>query len=402
MRIGISAPFNPSCIKEYLPQVEVPSINNAATSVNTLVLSLLQDGHYVKVFTINNNIIEPECIKGNNVEVYMVPTIISSKIGWFKHRFLLDTIYVYKRLTKVISSSIADLDVLHAHWTYDFALACMPFVNSLPVLVSVRDWAPKQCMLQTKLSDKVVWKTKLKKFKKVMGNDNVCYIANSEYTLNMILSLYPASKTSVIPNPISESLVKPFDPHKKNENRFISIAQDLDDKGKNIDPLIRAFGEYRKVNKQAELHLVGSLNKQGKNYTRWLSENLLDGVIVHGVLPRTEIIGLMDKMSCLVHPSLIETFGNVLLEAMARGVVCIGGRESGAVPYVLGSGKCGVLCNVQDPHDIYEAMCSLNEGDNYTQLAASANEMLLKHYMSKVIASRHLDLYKERIGLLKE
>ena len=58
----------------------------------------------------------------------------------------------------------------------------------------------------------------------------------------------------------------------------------------------------------------------------------------------------------MVHPSLEETFGNILIEAMACKCLPIGGIDSGAVPYVLQHGKLGVLCDVRSPKAIFNAM----------------------------------------------
>lgn len=394
MRIGISAPFNPSCVKDYLPGVDAPFINNGATSINTLVLALLQEGHYVIVFTISNDVLELEHLKGKNIEVYLIPTIISSKIGWFKHHLLLDSFYVHKRLTKAIRMAIDDLDVLHAHWTYDFALACLPFIKEKPLFVSVRDWAPMQILVQRRLVDKIVWWLKMRKFRKVMGNDKICYIANSVFTLNMILSEYPKSQTSLIPNPFNRSLVNHNRTNLSVNHKFITIAQDLDDKGKNLDPLVRAFAMLKKEHAQAELHLVGSIDKQGCNYRSWECENLLGGTFFHGIMNHNEILTLMDSMSCLVHPSLLETFGNVLLEGMARGLVCIGGGNSGAVPYVLGQGKCGVLCDVKNVGSLYSAMKETMVFSKRRTLIENADKMMNDNYMSDIVAKKHVALYK--------
>lgn len=398
MRIGIVAPFNPGCIKEYFEDNDVPFINNGATSVNTLVLSLLQEGHTLKVFTISNDEIRLRKLEGNRIEVYLVPTLLSPLISSFKHHLLLDTFYIYRRLSRTIAGELKNLDVLHAHWTYDFALACVPFASIKPVLVSVRDWAPKQYKLQTNFIDKVVWKFKLKKFKRVMGDKRICYVANSEYTLNLILQDYPGSTTALIPNPIKKELVINSENKKYNNNSFISIAQDLDDKGKNLSPLITAFSEYKTKHHDAVLHLVGCINKEGYNYTNWSDNKLLDGVVFHGNLSHDKLMLLMDEMFCLVHPSLIETFGNVLLEAMARGVVCIGGDNSGAVPYVLNNGKAGVLCNVRDSNELVMAMDSLNNESYYKDLRKSAESLLRNNYISDVIARKHISLYEKCIG----
>lgn len=400
MRIGIVSPFNPSSVKEYIPGSFLPSINEGATSVNTLVRSLLQEGHTLKVFTICNDIVNTEVLIGKNIEVYLIPTLLSSKISGFKHHLLLDAFYVHKRLSNVIKGEIKNLDVLHAHWTYDFAEACLPFVKEIPVFVTVRDWAPLQYNMQKRIIDKLVWAIKLKKFSKVMGNKDVCYIANSEYTLGLILSQYPNSQTLVIPNPIKKELVSEVVSNKK-EHSFISISIDLDEPRKNISSLILAFKQYKEKYNNAELHLVGSINKEGDNYKTWDKKGLLEGVSFHGKMNHQDIMKLMDGIRVLVHPSLEETFGNVLLEAMARGVICIGGQDAGAVPYVLNHGKSGLLCDILKPIEIFEKMDSLNDSELYNRIVTASGFWLRDNYLSDAIARKHICLYKENV-LIKE
>lgn len=397
MTIGIVSPFNPSSVKEFFPNTKPPVINEGATSVNTLVRSLLQEGHTLKVFTICNDIVNTEILVGKNIEVYLIPTLLSSKISGFKHHLLLDTYYVHKRLSNVIKKEIKNLEVLHAHWTYDFAEACLPFVKEIPVFVTVRDWAPLQYNMQNRLIDKLVWAIKLKKFKKVMGNKDVCYIANSEYTLKLVLSKYPNSKTIVIPNPIKKELVSEVVPNKRDHS-FISISIDLDEPRKNISSLILAFKQYKEKYNNAELHLVGSINKEGDNYKTWVEKGLLDGVSFHGKMNHPDIMKLMDEIRVLVHPSLEETFGNVLLEAMAKGVICIGGQDAGAVPYVLNHGKSGLLCDIIKPTEIFEKMDSLNDSELYNRIISASSYWLRDNYLSDAIARRHICLYKENVS----
>lgn len=402
MNIGIVAPFNPSDVKEFFPGVDVPYINNGATSVGTLVKALLHEGQMVTVFTISHDILRVEEIRGNNIVVYLIPTILSSHIGWFRHHLLLDSFYLHKRLSEVIGQELSKMDVLHAHWTYDYALACMPYVEKIPVFVSVRDWAPTQYSMQTSLIEKVVWTLKLRKFRKVMGNNKVQYIANSEYILERILSAFPSSRTVIIPNPLNKDF---FLAGKKNEevqHKIVSIAQSLDDPGKNIGILLVAFKEYKAKYPQAELHLVGSFDENWDCYKDWEGRCLLDGVVFHGRLPLTSVIALLDEMSSMVHPSITESFGNVLLEAIARSVPCVGGNNSGAVPYVLGEGRYGLLCDISDPHSIFCTMDKLNDANLRNTLITSARKMLENNFLSDVIARKHISLYAESIKRFSE
>jgi glycosyltransferase involved in cell wall biosynthesis len=117
-------------------------------------------------------------------------------------------------------------------------------------------------------------------------------------------------------------------------------------------------------------------------------------VVLLGWLDRDDLKDLLDSASALVLPSLEETFGNVLLEGMARRVEVIGGRASGAVPAVLGQGKYGILCDVTSP----EALCAAMVQAEARAHVEAATAMLKEKYAAGALARRHLELYEhERV-----
>ena len=120
----------------------------------------------------------------------------------------------------------------------------------------------------------------------------------------------------------------------------------------------------------------------------------MDGVHLHGWLDREDLKRLLDRASVMVLPSLEETFGNVLLEGMARRVEVVGGRESGAVPAVLGQGKYGVLCDVTDPADLCRALTEAEKREH----VAAATDYLAEAFASDRIAARQIDIYKSFVA----
>jgi glycosyltransferase involved in cell wall biosynthesis len=65
--------------------------------------------------------------------------------------------------------------------------------------------------------------------------------------------------------------------------------------------------------------------------------------------------------SALVHAhvSKEESFGLTVLEALLAGTAVLGGSNSGAVPWILESGKAGLLVDIEDPNRIAEGICQL-------------------------------------------
>jgi glycosyltransferase involved in cell wall biosynthesis len=126
---------------------------------------------------------------------------------------------------------------------------------------------------------------------------------------------------------------------------------------KNVGALLSAFRLVRQTLPEAELLLCGDGFGPGQEAETWArAHRCTEGVRFIGYTPFSELTHLMSKVDLFVHPSLEESFGMVLVEAMAQGTPVIGGLRSGAVPYVLGDGSAGVLTEVQEPTAIAESI----------------------------------------------
>lgn len=130
-------------------------------------------------------------------------------------------------------------------------------------------------------------------------------------------------------------------------------------------------------------------------------ENLLQGITFCGMLDHKSLIKEIDTSTCLIHPSLEETFGNILLEGMARCLPVIGGMNSGAVPFVLGKGEFGILCDVNDVNSIVNAMKMSEDTSKCACLVQKATDNLIKNYRSDSITYQHLALYEKYINKQK-
>lgn len=392
MRIGIVGPFNPAFVAEYLSEKEVPAINGTATAVNTLVREFVEQGHTVKVFTLHSMLPNRYMkLQGMNIEVHLIPSgILPRFLGY--HQLVVGQFYLPTRISNVISKEINNLDVLHAHWTYEYAKAILPFAGKLPIFDTVRDWCPYQLSIM-KGRSRLDWQLKNITFKQVMAEKRMTFIANSAYTNRMITESYPDKQVPVIPNPIDKNWIVE---EKKNEvkHKIVSIATGLLSPRKNVGTLLDAFTMYRKDYPDAELHLVGAYEETSETFKKWKEKGWLQGVSLHGPLPHDELAALLDQMSCLVHPSVEETFGNILLEAMSRCVPCIGGEDAGAVPDVLGRGEYGIVCDIRNPKAIYEALVKMNEPEVAQKIKLNATKMLKENYSSEIILKKHIELFE--------
>ena len=396
MRIGLVSHINPIEIKEYLYNNQIiPDTKVSASSVHALITGFLKLGHQLIIFSpINHEYIgyKPSTILlGENLKVIMVP--ILSKVD-----FALRDYYLPQSLSRYIRKELDNIDVLHSQWTYENSAATVKFVNKLPTFCSVRDWWPFIWRFYKKTGWMVhyFWKhPKRRMFLKTMNESRIHFVANSEYTRQMILGSYPDYNISIIPNPLKGEYVIKDKPFIFN-HIFISIAPDLFDRRKNIEVLIMAFHDYHNHNKESKLILIGKYREESEEYKKWRQNGWLEGVELCGFVSHNKVIEKLDEASVLFHPSLEETYGNILLEGMSRRLLVVGGMHSGAVPSVLGHGKYGLLCDVTNPAEIFKEMISIeNNTDKYIHIVETATDYLINNLIDEAVAQRHIDLYEK-------
>ncbi len=388
MNIAIVSPFNPSFIKDKFKDNRIPNINIAATAVNILVEALIDSGNKVYIYTTDVHGPKVLSYSGRNIELRIVSR--EFKPGLFR------SFRIVNRLRKTIEKDIDDIDVIHAHWTYEYAAATRKFEKKIPVLCTVRDWCPYQRKIVKGFVEKCYWRgIKSTLFAYVMNSSKIQFIANSSYTYKMIHEGYPNKKCIIIPNPVQHAFIIDKKMKTSKEKVFISISASLEEKRKNIDTLLRAYGKYKKENSDSKLYLIGDYSKNWKD----AHKKYLDGVVLTGKVDHDEVYGYLDRSDILVHSSLEETFGNILLEAMARCVVCIGGDKSGAVPEVLGYGERGILCDVNNDESIKEAMIQAGNTSITTELVNNATTYLFEKYSDISVAKTHIKLYQKMIDI---
>jgi glycosyltransferase involved in cell wall biosynthesis len=83
-------------------------------------------------------------------------------------------------------------------------------------------------------------------------------------------------------------------------------------------------------------------------------------VVMHGTLPNSEILNMMDRSDFVLLPTLDESFGYSILEAMAGGTPCVASRIC-AIPEIISDGVDGILLGMA--HDDMGRWVSVYESD---------------------------------------
>ena len=393
----ILAPFNPKSVADYFDSdIKLPNINLTASSINNIVKGLLDSGEQLLVVTTS--------MEDKADAIFTIPNLTIVVVGCYKPfilcRLFPDLQSIAKKIYNAILPYEKEVSLFHAHWCYEFALAALKFKNETPIFCTVRDWAPViyRSILPFhsiySFISKFYWRYKISIMNEVLSNSRISFIANSEYTYNLLLEY--GIQSYIIHNSISEDWILDTLPCIDDRTNIVSIAGSIDDNRKNIKSLISAFEIINKSYPNIRLVLIGDYHQDKGIYKIVKERNLLSSVIFTGRLERKDVLTQIDSSFCMIHPAMEETFGNILIEAMGRGVFCIGGVSSGAVPFVLGKGKFGITCDIQSPDAIAEAFETLrNDTSQFETMRNNALYSVRGSYSNDIITNKHLKLYQQ-------
>jgi glycosyltransferase involved in cell wall biosynthesis len=219
------------------------------------------------------------------------------------------------------------------------------------------------------------------------SNGVVCI---SAYTREVVKAL--AKQTWVIPNAVDGSF---FDLKKQPETSPRILCVGNVDQRKNQNALIRALTKFP-PKKPFELIFLGANNENntyGKEFTELVTKH--PWCRYEGFVDREGLKKQMASASGLVHPTLEESFGMVIVEAMASGVPVAASRVGG-IPDLIRPEDTGLLFDPLDDRAMVTATMDLLT-DQARVRATAAREEARSRFLPEIIARKHLEVYREVI-----
>jgi len=397
MHIAILAPSHKSFISNFLQnynQSDLPEGYFGAPFIGTLISELLLRNHTITAITttvaIDGDYSIKQFVNGNFTWILIPARPRSIAFNGFRLGRILD-FYFFEQKKIVEILSIVKPDIVHAHWSYEFAGASIK--SGIPHLVTVHDNAYHVLKY---------FKNLYRFFRLIMSElylRKVRYASTpSPYMLEYVQKRCMSVK--LIPNSVpilfTESEIKSLIDLKTkslSSPRIIMIFNGWDEH-KNGKSALVAFKLLLKRIPQAQLFLYGHGTERNGDAFNDAKRLNLKNVIFNGAISHNYIINAIRDSHILLHSALEESFGVVLIEAMSQGVPTIGGRNSGAVPWVINNDN---LCvDVTNPNDMADKMFDLLS-DEYFYRRSSILGLInvLERFSSENVVKSYLEYYEE-------
>ena len=282
-------------------------------------------------------------------------------------------IWVTKHLVDIYIKENGKPDIIHAHNVFHAGRVAQKCAEEykIPYLITehasgflLAEYTPRQIQIA----------------KNVYKEASTILAVSLELT-KKIVELCETDLPIVLPNVVDMRIFElKIDLEKLAPFTFISVGNLLQNKGHHI--LIEAFAAFKnRTNYSAQLLIYGKGPAQ-EDLLKMISKLRLDlNVFLKGTLKSKELAKAYQHSHCLVLPSFKETFGVVLIEAMACGLPVIATKSGG-------------------PEDlVHQNNGLLVESGNIDQMSIALEEMFLKYrtYHPVTISNEVKNKYSEKV-----
>jgi len=301
-----------------------------------------------------------------------------------------NTCLATKATLKLVRNKKIDFDLIHSHFlSHGYIGSALKKMEDKPLVVSAHGHDVYHTPFRPDWQD-------IAKFVYQYADK---IITPSEFNAKKLLPLGIArSKISIIPNGYDDRLFKPISIQQARSKLrlplrkkiLVCVASLVPAKGHEY--LIEAMKVISKQREDVVLMLVGSGFFATKLLKKIRKLNLEKKVSILGRRPHEEIPLWMNAADIIVLPSISESFGTVIPEALACGKPVVA-SQVGGIPEIIKNEELGFLVKPRDPEALAEALLeALEKKWNH--------EYILKYvsrYSYKNIVNHILRVYMELV-----
>lgn len=175
------------------------------------------------------------------------------------------------------------------------------------------------------------------------------------------------------------------------ENFFIFVGRLSPEK--NLKNLIKAYKIYKEKIKKERLKLLiigkGPLENELKNMVK--KENLTGDIIFTGFKQINELVYYYASAEFLILPSISETWGLPVNEAMASGLPVLVSYRCGCAPDLVFPGINGYIFNPYDVNEIAEFISKMSFNKEKLKKMGYASQKIISNYTLEVWSESLID-----------
>jgi glycosyltransferase involved in cell wall biosynthesis len=283
-------------------------------------------------------------------------------------------------------------DLIHANWTYEFALAALG--SGKPTLVTAHD-APFRVLRYSRDAYRAL---------RTLMALNVARTAGTMTAVSADIAghfrrfLGHREPIDVIPNFLSDEVFALGADRMERRQTGPVFASVLTGWGKmkNGAAALQAFASVRERFTSSKLLMFGTGFEENAAAHLWASrKGLTCGVEFIGSVPHSELLKrLADEVDVLVHPSLVEALSVSVMEGMALGLPVIAGEQTGGMKYLLEGGQAGVLVDVGSVPELAEAMIQLGCDSSLRQrFGVAGRKSALLRFRADIVIPQYERVY---------
>lgn len=317
-----------------------------------------------------------------------------------------------------------EADIIHLHWINQGMISLdvlrKIFCSGKPIVWTMHDMWPatgichhaRECdrytshcgncqfIRQGKRHRDLAYKVFNRKRKLYGKCQNIAFVTCSQWLKDRVTKsrLTGSKQIFCIPNPIDTSV---FTRKSKTESRrILGLPQDkklilfgsvkITDKRKGIDYLIEACNIFARKNPDKTDNI--GVVVIGQN------SEIIEGKLPFKVYPlqyvreEKDLSNIYNAIDTFVTPSLEENLPNMIMEAMACGIPCVG-FNIGGIPEMIDHLHNGYVAEYKSAEDLAKGIKWILYEDAYSEMSDAAIRKVHESYSEETIARKYIEVY---------
>lgn len=279
---------------------------------------------------------------------------------------------------------VEDFDIIHVH---------EPEVPVLGAQIASRAGCPIIATFHATHPENTVGKT-IELFRVPYARSifkNLAAMTAVSETAAKFVKEWSGQKVKIVPNYIDLKMYEESSTSKRNENMILYIGRL--EKRKGVRYLLQAFAELAQHDARAKLVIAGDGSERTK-LENWVVDHAVPRVTFLGAITEEKKVQLLQKAAVFCSPAIYgESFGVVLLEAMAAGVPTIAGDNPGYSCVMKERGLLS-LVNPKDTEDFSRRLAIFLRDQSVREMWLEWAKTYVRQFDSLTVIDQYEQVYE--------